>query len=82
MANTYYNTPLSDEQIEAALTAISGLIAPENNGKVLFAENGKIVAKTVSEVSGQILTRLKTFVVAGKITAEEYEEITGEPYEA
>lgn len=81
MANTYYDSTLTKEQMQSALSAIYGVISEQNNGRVLAIENGKIVAKTVSDVSDQVLKRLKNFVVAGKITAEEYEEITGEPYE-
>lgn len=81
MANTYYDSTLTKEQMQSALSAIHGVISEQNNGRVLAIENGKIVAKTVSDVSDQVLKRLKNFVVAGKITAEEYEEITGEPYE-
>lgn len=81
MANTYYDSTLTKEQMQSALSAIYGVISEQNNGRVLAIENGKIVAKTVSDVSDQVLKRLKSFVVAGKITAEEYEEITGEPYE-
>lgn len=50
MPNTYYVAQgLDGEQIEAALTAINGVVTPENNGKVLAIEKGKIVAKSVSE---------------------------------
>lgn len=50
MANTYYDSKLTGEEIEAALTAIDRLIVPANNGKVLVIENGKIVAKSVQEL--------------------------------
>ena len=49
MADTYYDSELTGEEIEAALNAINGVIAQTNNGKVLAIENGKIVAKSVSE---------------------------------
>lgn len=49
MANTYYDSQLTAEEIEAVLEAISGLLVPENNGKVLAIENGTIVAKSVTE---------------------------------
>lgn len=49
MPNTYYDSSLTGEQIEAALTAIDGVVSQENNGKVLAIENGKIVAKSASE---------------------------------
>ena len=49
MADTYYDSELTGEEIEATLNAINGVIAQTNNGKVLAIENGKIVAKSVSE---------------------------------
>ena len=49
MPNTYYGSELTGEQIEAALTAIGGVVTQENNGKVLAIEAGKIVAKSASE---------------------------------
>ena len=45
----YVAQGLDGEQIEAALTAIDGVVTQENNGKVLAIENGKIVAKSASE---------------------------------
>lgn len=52
MANTYYDSQLTAEEIESALEAISGLIDPANNGKVIGVENGTLVAKSVTEYSG------------------------------
>ncbi len=49
MPNTYYDSELTGEQIEAALEAIHGVVTPENNGKVLAIEDGAIVAKSASE---------------------------------
>lgn len=49
MPNTYFDSDLTGAQIEAALTAIDGVVTQENNGKVLAIENGKIVAKSASE---------------------------------
>ena len=49
MANTYYDSQLTAEEIEAVLEAISGLFDPANNGKVLAIESGTIVAKSVTE---------------------------------
>ena len=49
MANTYYDSQLTAAEIEAALEAVDGLIAPANNGKVVVVENGALVAKSVSE---------------------------------
>ena len=47
MANTYYDSELTAKEIEAALEAISGLIVPANNGKVLAINNGKLEAQSV-----------------------------------
>ena len=52
MANTYYDSELTAEEIEAVLEAISGLIVPANNGKVLAINNGKIEARSVQWGSG------------------------------
>lgn len=49
MPNTYYDSELTGEQIEAALSAIHGVVTPQNNGKVLAIEDGAIVAKSASE---------------------------------
>lgn len=53
MANTYYDSELTGEQIEQALTAIDGLIIPSNNGKIVAVQNGRLVAKSASEWSGE-----------------------------
>lgn len=58
MANIYYDSTLTAEQIDAALKAIAGVIAPANNGKILFIENSKIVPKSVTSVSGVVLNTL------------------------
>ena len=47
MANTYYDSTLSGAEIDSALKAIVGVIAPANNGKVLAISNGKIIARSV-----------------------------------
>lgn len=49
MPQTYYDSELTGQQIEDALEAIDGVIAPENNGKVLCIVDGKISAKSASE---------------------------------
>lgn len=54
MANIYYDSELTAEQIDAALHAINGVIVSANNGKVLCIENQKIVAKS----AGSIVTDL------------------------
>lgn len=52
MPKTYYNSELTAEQIEDALTAIDGVVNPGNNGKVLYIEDGKIKAASASRWSG------------------------------
>lgn len=58
MANTYYDSTLTAAQIDSALKAIDGVIAPANNGKVLVIENGKITPKSVTSISGVVLNTL------------------------
>lgn len=48
MANTYYVSELSAEQIERALEAISDVVSASNNGKVLCITDGVIDAKSAS----------------------------------
>lgn len=52
MPKTYYDSELTAEQIEDALTAIYGVVIPGNNGKVLYIEDGKIKAASASRWSG------------------------------
>lgn len=47
MANTYYDSELTSEEIERVLEAIGGLIVPANNGKVIAVNNGKLEARSV-----------------------------------
>ena len=49
MANEYFDSQLSKEQIEGVLTAINGLISPTNNGKVIAinSSTGKLEARSV-----------------------------------
>ena len=49
MANTYYDSQLTETQIENVLEAINGLIIPSNNGKVLAinSDTGKLEARSV-----------------------------------
>ena len=47
MANTYYDSQLTAEEIEEVLEAINGILNPANNGKVLAINNGKIEARNV-----------------------------------
>ena len=58
MANTYYDSDLTGEQIEQALEAINGVIAPANNGKVLAINNGRIEARSVQWSSGAVVQPL------------------------
>ena len=58
MANTYYDSDLTGEQIEQALKAIDGVIVPANNGKVLAINNGKIEARSVQWGSGAVVQPL------------------------
>ena len=53
MANTYYDSDLTGEQIEQALEAIDGVIVPANNGKVLAINNGKLEARSVQWGGGE-----------------------------
>lgn len=52
MPKSYYDSELTAEQIEDALTAIDGVVNPGNNGKVLYIENGQIKAASASRWSG------------------------------
>ncbi len=54
MANTYYDSALEDEDIQAAIDAIHGVISNSNNGKVLVIEDSHIVAKSVGEITGDL----------------------------
>ena len=47
MANTYYDSELTAEEIEEVLEAINGILNPANNGKVLAISNGKFEARSV-----------------------------------
>ena len=49
MASEFYDSQLTAAQIEAALEAVDGLIAPANNGKILAIENGTLAAKSVTD---------------------------------
>ena len=57
MANTYYDSDLTGEQIEQALEAINGVIVPANNGKVLAINNGKIEARSVQWGGGSAVVQ-------------------------
>lgn len=51
MADTFYDSELTGEQIDKALKAVDGLIVPSNNGKIVSVENGKLVAKSARDFS-------------------------------
>lgn len=53
MANTYYDSELTAEEIEEVLEAISNILTPANNGKVLAIDNKKIVARSVQWGGGE-----------------------------
>jgi hypothetical protein len=53
MANTYYNSQLTAEEIEEVLEAINGILNPANNGKVLAISNGKFEARSVQWGGGE-----------------------------
>lgn len=57
MANTYYDSQLTAAEIEAALEAISGLIVPANNGKVIAINNGKFEARSVQWGGGSAVVQ-------------------------
>lgn len=53
MANTYYDSELTAEEIEEVLEAINGILSPANNGKVLAISNGKFEARSVQWGGGE-----------------------------
>lgn len=53
MPNTYYDSVLTENQMEAALTAIDRVVVPANNGKVLVVEGGVLAARSVSSITGE-----------------------------
>lgn len=57
MANTYYDSELSAEEIEEVLEAIKGILTPANNGKVLAINNGKIDARSVQWGGGSAVVQ-------------------------
>lgn len=52
MANTYYDSELTSQEIDRALKAISDVVAATNNGKVLCITDGVIDAKPASAWGG------------------------------
>lgn len=57
MANTYYDSELTAEEIEAVLEAINGILTQANNGKVLAINNGKIEARSVQWGGGSAVVQ-------------------------
>ena len=53
MANTYYDSELTAEEIEEVLEAINGILTQANNGKVLAISNGKFEARSVQWGGGE-----------------------------
>ena len=53
MANTYYDSELTAEEIEEVLEAINGILTPANNGKVLAISDGKFEARSVQWGGGE-----------------------------
>lgn len=69
MANTYYDSQLTAAEIEAALEAISGLIVPANNGKVIAINNGKFEARSVQWGGGAPVIEALNVIANGTYTA-------------
>lgn len=81
MANTYYDSQLTAEEIEAALEAIDGLIVLSNNGKVIAVENGTLVAKSAASFGGGATLVSKSIVANGSYNpaddnADGYDGVT------
>ena len=70
MANTYYDSQLTAAEIEAALEAIDGVIAPANNGKVLAINNGKLEARSVQWGGGSAVLEPLSVTENGNYTPE------------
>lgn len=47
MGKTYYDSTLTDAQIQQVLDAINNILTPSNNGKVLAISNGLLEARSV-----------------------------------
>lgn len=57
MANTYYDSQLTAEEIEEVLEAISDILTPANNGKVLAISDGKFEARSVQWGGGEAVVQ-------------------------
>ena len=69
MANTYYDSELTAEEIEEVLEAINGILTPSNNGKVLAINNGKIEARSVQWGGGAPIIEALSVTANGTYTA-------------
>lgn len=68
MPKTYYDSELTGAQIEGALEAIHGVVAPSNNGKVLYIEDGQIKAASASRWSGGAVLEPLNVIANGDYT--------------
>lgn len=48
MAETYYDSTLTDAEIQQVLDAIHNLLTPSNNGKALAISGGALTARSVT----------------------------------
>ena len=69
MANTYYDSELTAEEIEEVLEAINGILTPANNGKVLAISNGKLEARSVQWGGGAPVIEALSVTANGTYTA-------------
>lgn len=69
MANTYYDSQLTAEEIEEVLEAINGILTPANNGKVLAISNGKFEARSVQWGGGEPTIEPLSVTANGTYTA-------------
>lgn len=69
MANTYYDSQLTAAEIEAVLEAISGILTPANNGKVLAISSGKLEARSVQWGGGAPVIEALSVTANGTYTA-------------
>lgn len=70
MANTYYDSQLTAEEIEQVLEAISGILTSANNGKVLAISDGTIEARSVQWGGGSTVLEPLSVTANGDYTPE------------
>ena len=70
MANTYYDSELTAEEIEEVLEAINGILNPANNGKVLAISNGRFEARSVQWGGGEAVLEPLSVTENGDYTPE------------